>query len=53
MAWLAKRTIEAHIVWLLDAVETGKHYEVISISTLPHPPDANPIPLLYVEPVEE
>jgi len=53
MAWLSHRTIEAQIAWLLDAIETGKHYEVISISTLPHPPNAVAIPLAYVAPAEE
>jgi len=53
MAWLSHRTVEAQVDWLLDAIETNKHYEVISVSTLPHPPNAVAIPLTYIAPVEE
>jgi hypothetical protein len=53
MAWLAHRTIEMQLAWLMDAVESGKHYETVSVSMLPHPLDAEPVPLICVAPVEE
>ena len=44
------RTIMGQIDWMVRNMDTA--YRVISISDLPHPPDAEPIPLIKLAQLE-
>lgn len=45
MAEAEGRTIGKQVAVIVDFV---KKYRVVSISTLPHPPDAQPVPLITI-----
>jgi len=48
-----KRTIAAQLEILIDKELNIRHFREVSLDTLPHPPGADAVPLVYVKEEEK
>ena len=49
LAEAGHRTMGGTVAWLVELTKQSKTYNVISLASLPHPPDAEPVDVVTVQ----